>query len=116
MSDINNEITLEELGAMMSDQGRGPAPITKEKEKERKFQIEIHSFQDLAGVVPPSWGVDRMRIERLELSTRTFNCLKRARVDWVAEALALSDVELLAIRGFTQPSLDELRRKLDLVF
>ncbi len=51
-------------------------------------------------------------IERLELSPRTLNCLKRAHITRIGEVLEMSDDELLKIRNFGEKSLDELRRKL----
>ncbi len=51
-------------------------------------------------------------IERLELSPRTVNCLKRSHITKVGEILELSDDELLKIRNFGEKSLVELREKL----
>ena len=51
-------------------------------------------------------------IERLELSHRTLNCLKRAHITRVGEVLQMSDDELLKIRNFGEKSLSELRAKL----
>ena len=51
-------------------------------------------------------------IERLELSHRTLNCLKRAHITRVGEVLEMSDDELLKIRNFGEKSLSELRTKL----
>ena len=51
-------------------------------------------------------------IERLELSHRTLNCLKRAHITRVGEVLQMSDDELLKIRNFGEKSLSELRSKL----
>ena len=51
-------------------------------------------------------------IERLELSPRTLNCLKRAHITKVGEVLDLSDEDLLKIRNFGDKSLEELRGKL----
>ena len=51
-------------------------------------------------------------IERLELSPRTLNCLKRAHITKVGEVLEMSDDELLKIRNFGDKSLEELRQKL----
>ena len=53
-----------------------------------------------------------MPIERLELSSRTLNCLKRAKLDRVGQVLELSSDELMNIRNFGQKSLDELQGKL----
>jgi DNA-directed RNA polymerase subunit alpha len=51
-------------------------------------------------------------IERLDLSPRTLNCLKRAHITKVGEVLEMSDDELLKIRNFGDKSLEELRQKL----
>ena len=51
-------------------------------------------------------------IERLELSPRTLNCLKRAQINRVGEVLEMSDEELLKIRNFGEKSLFELQEKL----
>jgi DNA-directed RNA polymerase subunit alpha len=51
-------------------------------------------------------------IEKLELSPRTLNCLKRSHVSKVGEVLEMSDDELLKIRNFGEKSLVELREKL----
>ena len=51
-------------------------------------------------------------IDRLELSPRTLNCLKRAHITKVGEVLDMSDEELLKIRNFGDKSLTELREKL----
>ena len=51
-------------------------------------------------------------IDRLELSPRTLNCLKRAHITRLGEILEMSDEELLKIRNFGEKSLTELREKL----
>ena len=53
-----------------------------------------------------------MPIERLDLSSRTLNCLKRAKLDRVGQVLDLSADDLLNIRNFGQKSLEELQGKL----
>jgi DNA-directed RNA polymerase subunit alpha len=56
--------------------------------------------------------VYELSLERLQLSPRTLNCLRRARVNTVGEVLAVPDEELLAIRNFGEKSLAELRERL----
>ena len=51
-------------------------------------------------------------VERLELSSRTLNCLKRAGVDRVGEVLSMRESELLDIRNFGEKSLSELHDRL----
>jgi len=57
-------------------------------------------------------------VERLELSSRTLNCLKRAGINRVGEVLEMTKPELLRIRNFGDKSYDELfgrLRDMDLV-
>lgn len=52
-------------------------------------------------------------VERLDLSARTLNCLKRAHLNRVGEILEKDRSELLKIRNFGEKSLAELYDKLD---
>lgn len=54
----------------------------------------------------------RMPLEKLELSSRTLNCLKRARLNTVGEVLEKEEAELLEIRNFGEKSLEELHGRL----
>ena len=51
-------------------------------------------------------------IEKLELSPRTLNCLKRSHISKVGEVLDMSDDDMLKIRNFGEKSLNELKEKL----
>lgn len=51
-------------------------------------------------------------IEKLELSSRTLNCLKRSNLNKVGQVLELEAAELLKIRNFGDKSLVELNAKL----
>ena len=51
-------------------------------------------------------------VERLELSSRTLNCLKRAGLNKVGEVLELSRADLLRIRNFGEKSYTELYSRL----
>jgi DNA-directed RNA polymerase subunit alpha len=62
--------------------------------------------------LPVASEVYLMPIERLDLSSRTLNCLKRAKLDRVGQVLDLSADDLLNIRNFGQKSLEELQGKL----
>lgn len=52
-------------------------------------------------------------VERLELSARTLNCLKRAHINRVGEILEKDMSELLKIRNFGEKSLEELQNRLE---
>ena len=51
-------------------------------------------------------------IEDLDLSVRSYNCLKREGINNVAELVSLSESQLMNIRNFGQKSVDEVRDKL----
>ena len=51
-------------------------------------------------------------VEKLELSSRTLNCLKRGRILKVGELLETADSELLKIRNFGEKSLREVHEKM----
>jgi len=51
-------------------------------------------------------------IESLDLSVRSYNCLKREGINSVSELVALSEHQLINIRNFGQKSVDEVRDKL----
>jgi len=53
-----------------------------------------------------------MPIEDLDLSVRSYNCLKREGINSVSELVALSEVQLMNIRNFGQKSVDEVKDKL----
>jgi DNA-directed RNA polymerase subunit alpha len=57
--------------------------------------------------IPPH--VAEMPIEELQLSVRTFNCLKRSGITKVGQILQMDRKELLGVRNFGQKSFDELQ-------
>ena len=65
----------------------------------------------LAASVPAE--VYNTPVERLELSARTLNCLKRAHINRIGEILEKEKSELLKIRNFGEKSLDELYERLE---
>ncbi|MBQ9890914.1 MAG: DNA-directed RNA polymerase subunit alpha [Firmicutes bacterium] len=53
-----------------------------------------------------------MSIEELELSVRSFNCLKRAGINTVQELTLKTEDEMIKIRNLGRKSLDEVKNKL----
>ena len=51
-------------------------------------------------------------IEDLDLTVRSYNCLKRESINTVSELIALSEDQLMNIRNFGSKSVDEVRDKL----
>ena len=53
-----------------------------------------------------------MLIEELNLSVRTYNCLKRKGINTVEQLMGMSDDDLLRIRSFGAGCLKEVREKI----
>ena len=96
-------------------------PVDAVRESAESLVNHFFLFSNLNKEVEP--GVERSTlvvspevfqtpIDRLELSPRTLNCLKRAHITKVGEVLDMSDEDLLKIRNFGDKSLNELREKL----
>jgi DNA-directed RNA polymerase subunit alpha len=75
-------------------------PVEKVEPVEEKIEGDVHSLS----------------IEKLQLSVRSNNCLKRDRINTIGDLLARSPSELLKIRNFGQKSLDEVQEKLKTLF
>jgi DNA-directed RNA polymerase subunit alpha len=70
--------------------------------------------------VEPSTGdsalgndIKNMSIDELELSVRSYNCLKRAGINTVGELCEKSMEDLMKVRNMGRKSLDEILAKLD---
>jgi DNA-directed RNA polymerase subunit alpha len=53
-----------------------------------------------------------MTIEELDLSVRSYNCLKRAGINTVEELVQRSEDEMMKVRNLGRKSLDEVIQKL----
>ena len=53
-----------------------------------------------------------MAIEELELSVRSFNCLKRANINTVGELVNCSEEDMMRVRNLGRKSLEEVINKL----
>lgn len=60
------------------------------------------------GVPSPTGGENDILIDELELSVRSYNCLKRAGVETIGQLLIKSESELAAIPNFGQKSIEEV--------
>jgi len=58
---------------------------------------------------PNEWDIP---VETLNLSVRSFNCLKRAGISKVSELLDLTEDEIMKMRNFGRKSLDEIKQVL----
>lgn len=84
-------------------------------------------FQNIAGNLPDEEGADgpfveiaedpgvktmEMNIEDLDLSVRSYNCLKRAGINTVAELVQKSEDDMMKVRNLGRKSLEEVKKKL----
>ena len=60
--------------------------------------------------MPSDYGIT---VEELNLSVRSYNCLKREGINSVGDLVTKSEAELMDIRNFGQKSIDEVKAKLD---
>ena len=57
--------------------------------------------------------LEKMLIEDLELSVRSFNCLKRANINTVENLISKSENDMMNVRNLGRKSLEEIKQKLD---
>jgi DNA-directed RNA polymerase subunit alpha len=66
-------------------------------------------------VEKPNDGKDKMlelTIEELDLSVRSFNCLKRANINTVEDLISKTEDEMMKVRNLGRKSLEEVMNKL----
>ncbi len=71
----------------------------------------IQLAEDKEGVAPQAKALD-MTIDELDLSVRSYNCLKRAGINSVQELAQLDEADLMRVRNLGKKSMDEVRQKL----
>ena len=55
--------------------------------------------------------VMEMTIEDLDLSVRSYNCLKRAEINTVADLMQKSEDDMIKVRNLGRKSLEEVKEK-----
>ena len=76
-----------------------------EKAKEEDYMVERESEQNSQ--------ILEMQIEDLDLSVRSYNCLKRAGINTVDELTQKSEEDMMKVRNLGKKSLKEVKQKLD---
>lgn len=71
----------------------------------------IQLADDKEGAAPQAKALD-MTIDELDLSVRSYNCLKRAGINSVQELAELDETDLMRVRNLGKKSMDEVRAKL----
>jgi len=73
--------------------------------------VDFNTEEKPVAAAPVSeWDVP---VETLNLSVRSFNCLKRAGISKVSELLDMSEEEIIKMRNFGKKSLDEIKQVLE---
>ncbi|MFH1485347.1 MAG: DNA-directed RNA polymerase subunit alpha [Chloroflexota bacterium] len=86
------------VGQLQLFRGLGEAPVLPPEKPTRASSLTQEQYD-----IP---------VEQLNLSVRTFNCLRRANITKAGEILERSEEDLLKIKNFGQKSLMELRERL----
>ena len=71
----------------------------------------IQLAEDKDGAAPQAKMPD-ITIDELDLSVRSYNCLKRANINSVQELAQLDEADLMRVRNLGKKSMDEVRQKL----
>ncbi len=71
----------------------------------------VQLAEDKEGFTPQTKALD-MTIDELDLSVRSYNCLKRAGINSVQELAQLDEADLMRVRNLGKKSMDEVRQKL----
>jgi DNA-directed RNA polymerase subunit alpha len=101
-------IEIETNGSITPDDALAQAAIILQEQLDifTAFNVEEKPI----GAAPlGEWDIP---VETLNLSVRSFNCLKRAGISKVSELLDMSEEEIIKMRNFGRKSLDEIKQVL----
>lgn len=104
----NGAVTPQEalgIAAKMMIQHLNVVVELSEKAQEEDYMVERESEQNSQ--------ILEMQIEDLDLSVRSYNCLKRAGINTVDELTQKSEEDMMKVRNLGKKSLKEVKQKLD---
>ncbi|MGO4418737.1 DNA-directed RNA polymerase subunit alpha C-terminal domain-containing protein, partial [Streptomyces sp. MCAF7] len=79
----------------------------------RELNVEAEGIEVGPSLTDAALAADlAIPIEELELTVRSYNCLKREGIHVVGELVARNEADLLDIRNFGEKSIDEVKEKL----
>ena len=89
-----------------------------EVEEEESEDDELLAMQNVPQPAPPSPEDNEKKtldttIEDLDLSVRSYNCLKRAGISSVGDLVARSEEDMMKVRNLGRKSLEEVKKKLE---
>jgi DNA-directed RNA polymerase subunit alpha len=101
-------VEIETNGSITPDEALSTAASIMQEELDL-FVSFTNRAEPLPETPPNEWDVP---VETLNLSVRSFNCLKRAGISKVSELLDLTEDEIMKMRNFGKKSLDEIKQVL----
>ncbi|HEY6326740.1 MAG TPA: DNA-directed RNA polymerase subunit alpha [Candidatus Cybelea sp.] len=101
-------VELETNGSITPDEALSMAASIMQEELDL-FVSFTNRAEPLPETPPNEWDIP---VETLNLSVRSFNCLKRAGISKVSELLDLTEDEIMKMRNFGKKSLDEIKQVL----
>jgi DNA-directed RNA polymerase subunit alpha len=101
-------VEVETNGSITPDEALSTAASIMQEELDL-FVSFTNRAEPLPETPPNEWDIP---VETLNLSVRSFNCLKRAGISKVSELLDLTEDEIMKMRNFGKKSLDEIKQVL----
>ncbi len=101
-------VEVETNGSITPDDALSTAASIMQEELDL-FVSFTNRSEPLPETPPNEWDIP---VETLNLSVRSFNCLKRAGISKVSELLDLTEDEIMKMRNFGKKSLDEIKQVL----
>lgn len=102
-------IEIETNGSVTPDEALSTAAIIMQEQLDL-FVNFTNEEKPLPAAPASEWDIP---VETLNLSVRSFNCLKRAGISKVSELLDMSEDEIIKMRNFGKKSLDEIKQVLE---
>jgi DNA-directed RNA polymerase subunit alpha len=102
-------LELETNGSITPDEALSTAAAIMQEQLDL-FVSFTNRSEPLPEAPPNEWDIP---VETLNLSVRSFNCLKRAGISKVSELLDLTEDEIMKMRNFGKKSLDEIKQVLE---
>jgi DNA-directed RNA polymerase subunit alpha len=101
-------IEIETNGSITPDEALSTSAAIMQEQLDL-FVSFTNRAEPLPEAPPNEWDIP---VESLNLSVRSFNCLKRAGISKVSELLDLTEDEIMKMRNFGKKSLDEIKQVL----
>ena len=92
--------------------GRVLERFGEQVEKELRYNIKAKEIETTVVDEKGKEKILEMTIEELDLSVRSFNCLKRAGINTVNDLIEKSAEEMMKVRNLGKKSFDEVKEKL----